>query len=374
VIVCGSCQEELDSNATPNDHDGVLFCDECYETVTAAGATWFVAHVDHCFVTGSSDEVLVPLSKPPLGRAAPSTLPLAKAVSRARRWLATADAVVIVAGAGMSRDSGLPDFRGRDGWYSMGEEGNDRKIAMDQVCYQSGSEHFDVSWQLARAMLRAFRSCEPHAGYAKLQEAFGGNGCFVLTSNIDGYFAEAGFDKKRLFETHGSAHRLQCASYKRDETEACAGAWPLPDADAEALLEAEAVPRCRTCHGVARPNVSHVTDEDEDVDASVTGPQRSRLLRWLKRHWRLDRKLVVLEVGTGISPHSLRFDSELLAARHGSKLIRIDPGEADVPDSKRCVGLKMGALEALTRLCAQEEPPAPKDAREAGAFDEAGLT
>ena len=124
-------------------------------------------------------------------------------------------------------------------------------------------------------------------------------------------------------------------------------ATPAVDADV-------ALPRC-ACGAAVRPNVSHETDVDDELCATVKAAQRAHMVAWLDGEKRRRSALVVLEVGCGTSVHSLRADSELAVASHraaggAATLVRVDPGDCRVPAGPDHLGLALGARDALARL------------------------
>jgi NAD-dependent SIR2 family protein deacetylase len=398
-VGCGGCELGV---SLEDAVDQVLFCDTCFDAVHCEDGDeeeiyWFVNHLDHGCISWSSHPSVVAITPPPLGPS--SQLFAADNVEMALRkgisWIQTCDAVLVTAGAGCSMDSGLPDFRGRGGWYDMGES----KIAMDNVDFKPSSEHLVSAWRLANAMLSAFHGAVPHEGYSALVDAIFRPSlvesrtldAFVVTSNIDGYFARAGVSEKYLYETHGCLNNLQCTTVGTESECPFAGSvWPISDGERATLAESvslekntpsdiqSAIPRCQ-CGALARPNVSHSTDSDEDICESRKGPQRAALLEFLDTQRRVGAKLVVLELGCGVSEHSLRGDSEIAVARHrrhaiaqsrktpcrtsssmgpgdcwsdgyNAKLIRVDPASAAVPEGESHVGLPLKAKEAIVRM------------------------
>jgi len=340
---------------------------------------WFVAHVDKSIITWSSNPALVPLTAPPLGPSV-QQLPEIESVDDGRleevaTMIARADSVLVMAGAGCSMDSGLPDFRGRGGWYRLG----DADVSMDHIDFHPGSVHLRTAWTLAASMVAAFQEHAPHNGYTslvaalfpqRLQPTARRQRGFVVTSNIDGYFSRAGVPDQALFEAHGCVENLQCTTVGTEAP--CAHSnriWPLDSGAAERLDAVrtkaadfmgaapdadwrDCLPRC-SCGALARPNITHATDVDEDLCEERKGAQRTAMLEWLSAERRAKSFLVVLEVGCGTSYHSLRGDSEATVARHRSgggraSLVRIDPGDPAVPLGE--TGLRLPAREALARL------------------------
>ena len=132
-------------------------------------------------------------------------------------------------------------------------------------------------------------------------------------------------------------------------------------------LELRDLPRCPGCRALARPNVSHTTDSDEDICPARKAAQRERALAWIERQRQQRRPssssssrsnvLVVLEVGCGVSEHSLRLDTEVVVARHREAggeayLVRVDPAAASVPAGDGHVGVPLRAKDALIAIVA----------------------
>ncbi|HLD77792.1 MAG TPA: hypothetical protein VJB16_02060, partial [archaeon] len=133
----------------------------------------------------------------------------------------------------------------------------------------------------------------------------------------------------------------------------------LPPSDPATFRATGPVPRCPRCNAVARPNVSFFDDDEESFVADRSGAQRATLLRYLKTVTRSpSHALLVLEIGCGVSVHSLRFETAALQASGiNCQLIRInpthcDPGaaEAKKPGSGPQVELALGCNEAMRLL------------------------
>lgn len=270
-------------------------------------------------------------------------------IAEAREVLKEAEAVVIAAGAGMGVDSGLPDFRGDEGFWNAYPPY--RKLGVSFV-EMANPDHFSrdpaFGWGFYGHRLHLYRETEPHAGFARLREFAQGapRGYFIFTSNVDGHFEQAGFAADRIVECHGSIHHLQCA---RD----CGcgiwdgGATEL-QVDEETMRAREPLPRCPECGALARPNI--LMFGDWGWDGSRTRAQEERLLAWLGALGK-NTRLVVIECGAGSAVPTVRLQSERLASGFTQGgLIRINPREAEVPAGVRRVSLEMGAKEAVEAL------------------------
>lgn len=136
-------------------------------------------------------------------------------LAQAAHWVRTAQSLVVAAGAGMGIDSGLPDFRGDDGfWRAYPALGRSRLRFEAIASPQAFQQHPATAWGFYGHRLNLYRATTPHAGFGLLH-AWGqrmSQGCFVFTSNVDGHFQKAGFSPARVYECHGSIHRMQCTA------------------------------------------------------------------------------------------------------------------------------------------------------------------
>ena len=151
------------------------------------------------------------------------------------------DNIVFFGGAGVSTESGIPDFRSKDGLYNRHDvnfEGYAPEYLLSHECLVREPEVF---FEYYRQKMDA-RGCEPnpaHCYLAELERA--GKLRAVVTQNIDGLHTKAG--SRNVFEIHGSTERNYCA--------ACGRRFP-PDAIFDSK---ERIPRC-SCGGVIRPEVT----------------------------------------------------------------------------------------------------------------------
>jgi NAD-dependent SIR2 family protein deacetylase len=267
-------------------------------------------------------------------------------LDRGATLLCEADSLIVAAGAGIGVDSGLPDFRGNEGFWraypALGKAGIDFASAASPATFRNDPA---LAWGFYGHRLGLYRSTVPHAGFALLKrwgEAMP-RGVHVFTSNVDGQFQKAGFDPERVYECHGSIHHLQCLAPCGDAI------WDardfVPDVDADACRLRNDPPRCPHCGGLARPNILMFGDWDWVERRSAQ--QAARLERWLRDA----ERPVVVELGAGTAiPSVRRFSHQVIRA--GGRLVRINPREPEVPTG-RDVGLAAGALEGLSALAAR---------------------
>lgn len=268
------------------------------------------------------------------------------AFEQAAAWVEQADALLVAAGAGMGVDSGLPDFRGNEGfWKAYPALGRGRidffRIASPEAFRRTPQR----AWGFYGHRLALYRRTVPHAGFQTLRRwiARAPLGGAVFTSNVDGQFQKAGFAPEWIDECHGSIHHLQCLAPCHP------GIWPaddfLPEVDEEECLLRNAPPRCPRCGGLARPNILMFGD-GEWLEARERAQAR-RLDGWLSQVSRP----VVIELGAGTAVPSVRLFSHQVLQMQEGRLIRINPREPQVP-GRGSVSLPLGALEGLNGMAA----------------------
>lgn len=264
-----------------------------------------------------------------------------EAVERAAEAVASADALLVGAGAGMGVDSGLPDFRGDQGFWKAYPPLAKLGIRFVEMANPRWfTEDPGLAWGFYGHRLELYRATQPHAGFDLLRrwgQAMPG-GAHAFTSNVDGQFQAAGYGDD-VVECHGSLHHLQC-------TRGCGDAiWSAAEVevqvDDETFRAAEPFPACPHCTAVARPNV--LMFGDWGWVGERTERQERRYGGWLETL--RERSVVVIECGAGTSVPTVRWQCEQVAAALGGTLIRINPREPRGPAG--CISIPTGALEAL---------------------------
>ena len=267
------------------------------------------------------------------------------ALTAAREALDRAGALLITAGAGMGVDSGLPDFRGTDGFWRAYPAFKALGLRFEQLANPAWfTTDPALAWGFYGHRLNLYRRTIPHDGFTVLRrraERMAG-GVFVFTSNVDGQFQRAGFDSDRIIECHGSIHFNQCSV-------PCGGAvWPCGDdviVDEVTLRASEPLPRCPHCGAVARPNILMFGDAAWIADR--TDEQLRRYRAWLQSV--AGETLVVVECGAGTGVPTVRMQSERIVATVGGRLIRINVREPQV-SRRGDISLPTGARAALLAL------------------------
>lgn len=158
------------------------------------------------------------------------------AVEKLKKIIDNSNNIVFFGGAGVSTESGIPDFRSVDGLYNQKYDYPPETI-LSHTFYRRNPSEFFRFYQDKMLCLTA----KPNAAHKKLaQWEQEGKLKAVITQNIDGLHQAAG--SKRVLELHGSVLRNYC--------ERCGKFF-----DAEYMLHADGVPKCDDCGGTVKPDV-----------------------------------------------------------------------------------------------------------------------
>ncbi|MFA5676729.1 MAG: NAD-dependent protein deacylase [Christensenellales bacterium] len=156
-------------------------------------------------------------------------------ISILKRLISQSKNAVFFGGAGVSTESGIPDFRSADGIYTK-NGGYSPEIILSRSFFDAHTEEFFSFYKSHMIFLNA-RPNTAHKRLAKLEAA--GMLKAVITQNIDGLHQKAG--SKKVIELHGSVHRNICQK--------CGKSY-----DVSYILQSEGVPYC-CCKGVVKPDV-----------------------------------------------------------------------------------------------------------------------
>jgi NAD-dependent deacetylase len=161
------------------------------------------------------------------------------ALDLARRHVSSARRVVVLTGAGISTDSGIPDFRGPQGVWTLNPKA---ERMFDIRHYIADPEVRRLSWQ-SRLAHPAW-TAEPNAGHHALA-AFERRGRLhaLVTQNIDGLHQRAGNSPERVIEVHGTLHSAICLD--------CRTRLPM-GAVLDRVRAGEADPPCERCGGILK--------------------------------------------------------------------------------------------------------------------------
>ena len=156
-----------------------------------------------------------------------------------RGWIGTARRVVVLTGAAISTDSGIPDFRGPQGVWTRNPKAEQLS---DIRFYMSDPEVRRLSWQ-SRLEHTAWQA-QPNAGHQALVELERrGKLHALITQNIDELHQVAGNSPEKVIEVHGTMRKVVCMS--------CGERAPMEKALAR-VRAGEADPPCRSCGGILK--------------------------------------------------------------------------------------------------------------------------
>jgi NAD-dependent deacetylase len=165
-----------------------------------------------------------------------------KAISNVAQAIRQAERILLITGAGLSADSGLPTYRGLGGLYNgHTAEG----VPIEEALSGSMLQHNPaLCWKYLAELGKACLGAQANAGHYAIAELQRRKPqCWLLTQNIDGYHRAAGSPMERVIEVHGELAPLYCQS--------CGAV----DAELAEHLDQPLPPRCRQCAGVLRPPV-----------------------------------------------------------------------------------------------------------------------
>lgn len=160
-------------------------------------------------------------------------------IAEVRGWVAAARRIVALTGAGISTDSGIPDFRGPQGVWTT-NPGAERTATI---------QHYVADPDVRRAVWRSRLTspvwkAEPNAGHRALVELERqGRLALLVTQNIDELHQHAGTDPALIVELHGTMRQVVCLS--------CGERGPMEPV-LERLRAGEEDPECRTCGGILK--------------------------------------------------------------------------------------------------------------------------
>jgi NAD-dependent deacetylase len=254
--------------------------------------------------------------------------------------LARPGPVVVLTGAGISAASGIPTFRGRDGYWSVG---SNHYAPQEMATAAMFARHPEAVWGwylYRRAVCDAAQPNAAHRALVDLEHACGAR-FVLLTQNVDGLHLRAGQSPERTLHVHGNLHRMRCARGCSQAVSAVpatltagAGGEPVGDAERAALA-------CGGCGGWMRP---HVLWFDETYD---------------EPHYRYESALaaasdavLLIVVGTS-GATTLPMYAAAAAARAGAFVVDVDPDDnpfARLALEAGGVWLRGGAVEHVPPL------------------------
>lgn len=220
------------------------------------------------------------------------------AIQTLQSWLDEAQCAVFFGGAGVSTESGIPDFRSVDGLYNQQYAYPPEEI-ISRSFFDADPAEFYRFYRDKMLYLEA----QPNAAHVKLaQLEQAGKLCAVITQNIDGLHQAAG--SREVLELHGSVHRNRCMH--------CGKAF-----DAAYMKAGKGLPLCDACGGLIKPDVT-LYEEVPDQDT------RARAVGYIRR------SDLLIVGGTSLVVYPA---AGLLRYYSGSRLVLINLGETPYDSS-----------------------------------------
>ncbi len=220
--------------------------------------------------------------------------------------------LVVLTGAGISAESGIPTFRGPEGYWSVGS----REYRPEEMATRAMfNRDPDSVWQWYLYRLGVCRGASPNVGHQALVEMEQGLGdrFLLITQNVDGLHLRAGSSPERTYQIHGNIDFMRCGA------ECSPDIYPVPDSvqpksKGEPLTEADqAALRCQRCGSRARPHVlwfdECYDEENYHYHSSIAAAESAGIL---------------LSIGTS-GATNLPLQVGHVAAQRGTLLIDVNP-------------------------------------------------
>ncbi len=186
-----------------------------------------------------------------------------ESILKLREMLRTSENIVFFGGAGVSTESGIPDFRSEQGIYrTVTRYGCPPEQILSHTFFRS---HTDIFYDFYRSTM-IYPEAKPnkaHKALARLEEE--GRLKAVVTQNIDGLHQAAG--SRWVYELHGSIHRNYCMK--------CGKFFPL-----DHILQTQGIPKCDACGGIIKPDVVLYEEslDERTMIGSISAIQKADVL------------------------------------------------------------------------------------------------
>jgi NAD-dependent deacetylase len=160
-------------------------------------------------------------------------------IDRVRRWIHTAKRIVVLTGAGISTESGIPDFRGPQGVWTK----NPKAEKLSNIhYYMSDPEVRRLAWQ--QRLVHPAWQATPNGGHRALVDLErAGRLHALITQNIDGLHQRAGNSPGKVIEVHGTVHEFMCMN--------CGNRGPM-QVVLDRVRAGEEDPPCTDCKGILK--------------------------------------------------------------------------------------------------------------------------
>lgn len=189
--------------------------------------------------------------------------------------------ITALTGAGISAESGIPTFRGKEGYWTIGStEYHPQAMATFAMFREQPMEVW--RWYLYRRGV--CHRAEPNAGHLALAalEAMFDDRFLLITQNVDGLHLRAGNSLRRTYQIHGNIDFMRCADACTDEIFPLPAGFWLKTKDDPLPQNVESVLRCPRCGGITRPHVlwfdEYYDETNYRFNSSLRAADRTALL------------------------------------------------------------------------------------------------
>lgn len=181
--------------------------------------------------------------------------------------------ICVLTGAGISAESGIPTFRGPEGYWTVGSR---EYQPQEMATYEMFTQHPEEVWRWYLYRLSVCRKADPNPGHlaiAEMERLFKDR-FTLITQNVDGLHLRAGNSLTRTFQIHGNISFMRCADACTEEP------FPLPDVvpakskDDMMTTEELHLLRCPNCGGMTRPHVLWFDETYDEVYYRFTSSLR----------------------------------------------------------------------------------------------------
>jgi len=152
--------------------------------------------------------------------------------------ITTSKKIVVLTGAGISTESGLPDFRSKDGFWTK-----NKPIQFQEFINDKGKQR--LSWNRNIELQKILREINPNIGHAFVEKIINLNNKenFLITQNIDGLHQRSGISEEKIVEIHGNAIEAKCLNCEKKAN----------ILDFHAAIESNTpLPKCVNCNGIVK--------------------------------------------------------------------------------------------------------------------------
>ncbi len=301
------------------------------------------------------------------------SVPVEELLNAARTAFDECTHLLIFAGAGMSVDSGLPDFRSDGGFWNAYPLLKELKLTYELLSTpKMFEENPELAWGFFGHKYELVNSKTPHRGYEILLnkcKSLGWDKSFVVTSNVDGFFERAGFNPHNIYEIHGSMHWMQQKN---------------PRKNGDDVIETKTIAELQSGNLAVDPKTVKLTSKLPEAnlrpniwmfDDNAFSRKRADIQRE-NYEWDFKQeafmtgggtRLLILEIGAGTGVMTIRQMGSTVAKQikerryhlaDNSWFVRVNPEMYHVQDGKArrswqfldAIGVPMKALEFLEKM------------------------